>query len=153
LNKQEKTMAGIIPLELGADWLVRLFKQLLKISKQEKEELEKLGPVSKAMQYQPFQFGYMPLGVGAAYNKAVDFKGDVTASPQSEFIDFSGPSFRVGPKVHISIPGESSAYYGLSMRVTGMLLDMNAALPTPVEFKVAKGRFLGGSLARMAGLL
>jgi formylglycine-generating enzyme required for sulfatase activity len=35
-------MAGIIPLELGADWIARLFKQLSKISKKKKEELEKI---------------------------------------------------------------------------------------------------------------
>jgi formylglycine-generating enzyme required for sulfatase activity len=35
-------MAGIIPLELGADWIARIFKQLSKISKKRKTELEKI---------------------------------------------------------------------------------------------------------------
>ncbi len=35
-------MAGIIPLELGADWIARIFKQLSKISKKRKDELEKI---------------------------------------------------------------------------------------------------------------
>jgi len=35
-------MAGIIPLELGADWIARIFKQLSKISKKRKKELEKI---------------------------------------------------------------------------------------------------------------
>jgi formylglycine-generating enzyme required for sulfatase activity len=35
-------MAGIIPLELGADWIARIFKQLSKISKNRKDELEKI---------------------------------------------------------------------------------------------------------------
>jgi len=35
-------MTGIIPLELGADWIARVFKQLSKISKKRKKELEKI---------------------------------------------------------------------------------------------------------------
>ena len=35
-------MAGIITINLGADWIARLYKQLSKISKERKKELEKI---------------------------------------------------------------------------------------------------------------